>query len=283
MAKLNKTEYIDHCWDLVEQFIHVDSQRFGHHVKQQVKLFKKWVNEDTDKWEFKTEQVDKVFAFFSYINIQLKNDYVQFPMISYQAFFLALLFGWFYRDTDKRKHNEALFFAARKNGKTAMASAIVLYGFMKDGVTDPQSMLLAMNAKQAGNALRYAKSIIYHSPALLRRLHPQRYKILSKDRANQGFIEVMSTVEPERLEGFSPSMCIIDEIHGFESHKAEDVYNSVKNGTGARKNPLTILATTAGTKDNQFVVELLQYYKDVLDEKMEERDLIALCTYNARK
>jgi len=271
---MNKLEYIDHCWDLVEQFIEIDSQKYGEYIRKQVDKFKQWTEDS--RYEFRAEEVDKVFRFCSYIRIQLKNSYVQFPMLPYQAFFLALIFGWYLTDTETRKHQEALIFIGRKNGKTAFSALIILYGFMKDGVTDPQSMLLAMNAKQASNALRYAKSIIYHSPALLRRLHPQRYKIVSKDRSDQGFIEVMSTVEPERLEGFSPSMCILDEIAHMESNKAEDVYNSVKNGTGARKNPLTILATTAGTKDNQFITELLQYYRDVLDDKIEDKGIAGL-------
>ena len=204
---MKRQKYIDHCWGLCEQFIEEDSQKFGKYIKLQVQTFKDWTQDP--KYEFRPDEVDKVFRFFSYLNIQLKNKYVQFPMMPWQAFFLALTFGWYHTDTDRRKIREIALIISRKAGKTAFSACITLYCFMKDGVRDPQSMLLAMNAKQASNALRYAKSIIYHSPALLKRLHPQRYRILNKNQADQGFIEVMSTVEPERLEGFSPSATLI--------------------------------------------------------------------------
>jgi len=268
---MNKEDYVVSCWNLCERFVFEESSSYGKYIQLQVKKFREWTTDP--RYEFRLKEVEKVYRFFSYLRIQLKNNYVQFPMLSWQAFYIALIFGFYRRDNGRRKHTEALLFIARKNGKTAFAASLILYGFLKDGVTDPQSILVAMNQKQAANALRYAKSIIYHSPALLKRLAPLRYKIISRERSNQGFIEIMSSIEPERLEGFSPSFTIIDELHGFESSKIEDVYSAIKNGTGARENPLTLLATTAGTKDNIFVVELLQYYKDVLDGTIEDESV----------
>jgi phage terminase large subunit-like protein len=273
VKRLTKEEYVHHCWHLVEQFLN-NSHKFGKYIGRQVALFKSWTTDP--RYEYRVEAVDKVFKYFSYLNINLGDKYVQFPMLPWQAFLVALLFGFYRVDNNSRKHTELFLFIARKNGKTAFASALIIYGFLSDGITDPQSILLAMNQKQASNSLRYCKNMIFHSPALIKRLHPQRYKILSRDKRNSGFIEIMSSIEPERLEGFSPSMTILDELHGFASDKAEDVYNSIKSGTGARTSPITFICSTAGTKDNAFFTNFVKGYKDVLDGELEDESICGL-------
>lgn len=274
MQKFNTDEYVSHCWNLCEQFIYEDSLTFGKHIQLQVEKFKQWVNDP--RYKFKTQEVDRVYRFFSYLNIYVEPNYVQFPMISWQAFLLALIFGFYRVDNGRRKHTESLLFIARKNSKTSFSTAIVLYCFLKDDVLEPQSMLLAINQKQAANALRYAKGMIYHSPALLKRLMPLRYKIVSKNIKSQGFIEIFSPIDPNRLESYSPSCCILDECHGFETNKVEDVYNAIKSGTGARENPLLLLASTAGTNDNIWFQEQVQYYKDVLSGKIDDESICGL-------
>jgi len=273
---MTSDEYVSHCWNLCDQFIKEDSKSFGKYIQLQVEKFKEWVNDP--RYEFRTEEVDRVYRFFSYLNIYVESrrSYVQFPIISWQSFLLALIFGFYRVEDGRRKHTESLLFIARKNSKTSFSTAIVLYCFLKDNVLEPQSMLLAINQKQAGNALRYAKGIIYHSPALLKRLIPLRYKIVSKDIKSQGFIEIFSPIDPNRLESYSPSCCILDECHGFESDKIEDVYNALKSGTGARENPLLLLASTAGTQDNLWFQEQVQYYKDVLSGNIDDDTICGL-------
>lgn len=273
---MTSDEYVSHCWNLCDQFIKEDSKSFGKYIQLQVEKFKEWVNDP--RYEFRTEEVDRVYRFFSYLNIYVesKRSYVQFPIISWQSFLLALIFGFYRVEDGRRKHTESLLFIARKNSKTSFSTAIVLYCFLKDNVLEPQSMLLAINQKQAGNALRYAKGIIYHSPALLKRLIPLRYKIVSKDIKSQGFIEIFSPIDPNRLESYSPSCCILDECHGFDSDKIEDVYNALKSGTGARENPLLLLASTAGTQDNLWFQEQVQYYKDVLSGNIDDDTICGL-------
>jgi len=273
---MTSDEYVSHCWNLCDQFIKEDSKSFGKYIQLQVEKFKEWVNDP--RYEFRTEEVDRVYRFFSYLNIYVESrrSYVQFPIISWQSFLLALIFGFYRVEDGRRKHTESLLFIARKNSKTSFSTAIVLYCFLKDNVLEPQSMLLAINQKQAGNALRYAKGIIYHSPALLKRLIPLRYKIVSKDIKSQGFIEIFSPIDPNRLESYSPSCCILDECHGFDSDKIEDVYNALKSGTGARENPLLLLASTAGTQDNLWFQEQVQYYKDVLSGNIDDDTICGL-------
>jgi len=274
---LSKEKYTSKCWDLVEYYIKgvMDgSVPAGKHIKLQVEQF---INISKDsQFEFRPKLVDRIFDFFSYVNVKYKDSFVQFPMLGWQAFFLALLFGFYYKGTERRKVNEILLFIARKNSKTTFASAIILYGLLRDGVADPNTLLLAIGTAQGRIALRAAKSMIYHSPALMKRLLPQRNKIMPIDPANQGFCEVFSTVDPDRLEGYNPSMTIIDEVHGFDPEKIPEVYNAIIQGTGERANPLTILASTAGRNENTWFINKIDYYKAVLEGKIEDHSVAAL-------
>ena len=273
--RLSPEEYLDKCWTMLQNYVEgviSGDILVGEYIKKAVDKYVENLR-DKDKWDYRVPKVDKVFKFFSFLSVDHHDKYVQFPLIDYQVFFLANIFGFYHKGTDKRKIREGLLFIGRKNGKTAFAAAIQLFGMLGDGVSVPQSLLLANTTKQATNALNYAKDIITHSPPLRKRLIGQRSRIRFTDNMRQGFCEIFSTIEPARLEGFSPSMCILDEAHGFTD---SNIFNAVKTGIGARTNPLLLIVTTAGNKNTGFLQEYLTYHKNILDGKIKEDGVFSL-------
>lgn len=263
--RLTEKEYIDHCWTLTEHYINgvrAGEIKVGKYIKLAIERYKTDVNR-TDL-EYKVKKVDKVFAFFSYLNIELNNEWVQFPLMDWQCFFISAIFGFYLVSTDKRKYNEGFLFIGKGNGKTPFASALQLYGMLWDGMTTPQSLLIANTGKQALNALNYAKGIILNTSALRPRLIGQRYRIIFDQRKNKsmGFCEIMSAVDPARLHGYRPTMAIIDEIHGFKDGKAVD---AIRSGIEKTFNSLMLVITTAGNKDYPYCQEYLEYHKKILE------------------
>ncbi len=274
MTRLTPEDYCDRCWQKVDEYIQSvenDEIPTGEDIKLFVKKFKRDIKDP--RWDYRVDKVDKVFKFFSFLNVDFHDNYVQFPLLSWQCLFLAASFGFYEKNSEKRKIREGLLFIGRKNGKTAFAAALQLYFLLGDGVAVPQSILLANTARQASNALNYAKDILFHSPALEKRLKGQRNRIVFKDSSKQGFCEVMSTAEPARLEGASPSSAIFDEIHEFPDAA---VYNSIKTGVGARTNPFLLSITTAGNKNAAFCKEYLLYHKNVLRGKIEDETVVSM-------
>jgi phage terminase large subunit-like protein len=274
MERMTPEEYNDKCWDKVDSYIKgIQSEEIiaGTYIKKAVEKFVSIVNNPL--YDYRVDKVDKVFKFFSFLNVDHHDKYVQFPLMDWQCFYLAAIFGFYEKGTDKRKHRESLLFIGRKNGKTAFSAAIQMFGMLGDGVSVPQSLLLSNTSKQASNALNYAKDMLTHTPALRSRLLGQRNRIIFSDNKRQGFCEIFSTVEPARLEGFSPSMCILDEIHGFTNG---DIFNAIKTGIGARQNPLLLLITTAGNRNASFCNDYLTYHKNVLDNKIEDSTVFSL-------
>ncbi len=275
--KRSKEEYVHWCTDLAISYIEGvlnGSIITNKWIKKQVEYFVNWKHDD--RYDFREDLVDKVYKYYSYININKNDKFVQWPMMSWQAFFLAGVYGFYHKGTDIRKHQEALLYIARKNTKTTTAASLGPYGLLKDDVADPQCLLLAKTKLQARNALSYTKSIIYHSDPLFARLRVNRGQILPKDIRNQGWLEILSTKDPLSIEGTSPSFVLFDEIHSFDSKKAEEVYSAVQQGTGARRNPLRILATTGGTDVNEFMQNHIEVYKNILEGKIEDETKFGL-------
>lgn len=167
MTRLTPEDYCDRCWQKVDEYIQSvenDEIPTGEDIKLFVKKFKRDIKDP--RWDYRVDKADKVFKFFSFLNVDFHDNYVQLPLLSWQCLFLAASFGFYEKNSEKRKIREGLLFIGRKNGKTAFAAALQLYFLLGDGVAVPQSILLANTARQASNALNYAKDILFHSPAL---------------------------------------------------------------------------------------------------------------------
>jgi phage terminase large subunit-like protein len=274
MERLTLEEYRDSCWLKIEQYVegvNDGSIIVGDYIKKIVKKYLRMLNEK-NKYTYRTDKVDKLFSFFSFLNVQHKNQYIQFPLLSWQCFFLSFVFGFYYtNDKEKRVVREALLFIGRKSGKTSLAAAVQLFCMLGDNVIAPQSLLLANTAQQASVSLNYAKDIIVHTKELRNRLIGQRSRIVFKDTNKQGFCQVFSSIDPARIEGYSPSAAILDEIHGWED---STIYQAIKTGIGARINPLILIITTAGSNKQSFCNDYLKYHKNILDNKIEDENSI---------
>ena len=180
MAILDPQEYCNTCWDKTKQY--VEGVRngdivVGRYIKLFIERYSKMLK-DKDKYEFKTDKVDKVYKFFSFLNVEHKNSYVQFPLLPWQCLFLSYIFGFYFKNEERRVVREAFLFIGRKNGKTAFAAAIQLYGMLGDGVAVPQSLLLANTSAQASISLNFARDIVNHSKALSKRLRSHRSRVM---------------------------------------------------------------------------------------------------------
>lgn len=276
MNKLSSQEYSDACWHKVKDYVvgvNDGTIIVGKYIKKFIKRYQHMLNEK-EKYIYKVDKVDRVFKFFSFLNIELKNKYEQFNLLPWQCAFIAFAFGFYYKgDEQKRVIREAFLFMARKNGKTSFSAALQMYGMLFDGVAVPQSILLANTSQQASIALNFAKNMVIHTPELNERIVGQRSRIIFKDYEKQGFIQIFSPVDSARLEGYSPSMAILDEIHGYEDNK---IYQAIKTGTGARLNPMIFLISTAGSKNNGFCNEYLKHHQNILDGNIIDETKIAM-------
>lgn len=264
--------YVQDCFDMAYEYIediHDGNIKSCENIKLAIK--RHYEDLENKKFIFKEEEVEKVFKFFYFLNVNYNNGYQQFQLLPYQAFAVLSIFGFYNYDgkkNDRRRYKYSFLFMAKKNGKTTFAAILQLYFLMKDGVQDPQSFLVASTREQAHNALEYAKGIIYKSPVLDQRLEPQRNSIVFKDKKMLGFSKTVAALNAERLDGGHISAAVMDEVHAYRD---DALFRVIKSSTMGRKNSHIILISTAGVnKKDNLCGDLVELGKNILRKKLHD-------------
>ena len=268
-------DYVQYCWDQARTYVYGISNgsiKANEYIMGAIQRHQ----DDLKRTDliYDISKVEKVFRFFYYINVDHPFDesgYHRINLMPWQCFAIMSIFGFYLKNNPTiRRFQQAFIFLGRKNCKSTFAAILSLYALTKDGVTDPQIIYAANLSDQSKVPLILASGIIYNSPALLRRLEPQRYAIIFRDRKKIGFIKTTSGMGKEdtgKKDGTGPSFAIIDEAHGMSNH---DMLQVIKDGTDHRLNSLIFIISSAGTKPSCLAADMLDAGKRVLQGKAED-------------
>lgn len=103
-----------------------------------------------DKYDFRTDKVDRVINFISKLRHYVgKHKGKHFVLLPFQMWIICNIFGFYQKGTDKRVTKYVYIELARKNGKTALVAAILLYMLVADGESGAECEMVANSAKQA--------------------------------------------------------------------------------------------------------------------------------------
>jgi phage terminase large subunit-like protein len=144
-------------------------------------------------------------------------------------------------DKDNQKHRTALVGMARKNGKSALGSGIALSSLFL-GPAGGEVLSAAADREQARIVFGTAKSMIEQSPELME--HVKLYRDAIEVVSTKSVYRVLSS-EAFTKEGLSPHLVIFDELHASPT---DELYNVLQLGSAARRNPLLLAISTAGTQ-----------------------------------
>lgn len=258
--------YISDAWTKAENYkkaVESGQQIASQWIRMAVQRSRK-DSQRTDIY-FNRKAVERVFEFFYFCNISDGTKYRRFYLTPYQAWMLSEIFGWYYTDEpDKRRYRYAVLYTARKSGKTVFFVVVEFLILMYDYQEAPEAYLCATTREQAGQALKYSKAIIKHSPSLQKRLKPQQFQILYPKR--DGLMKVLAN-KPDKNDSLNPSIFIMDEMH---AHPTLDFFNVMKSGTLFRRNPLGIITSTAGFNKEYPFYQMITTGQRVLQEMVED-------------
>ncbi|MCH1881237.1 terminase large subunit [Alcaligenes ammonioxydans] len=169
-------------------------------------------------------------------------------------FFVVQLFGFRRRDAvfvegwgdaDKfypRRFTSALFAVARKNAKSTLASAILLYCLCCEPEDGAQVISAATTFDQASIIFRVSKRMVEKTPDLAEAFGLQTWaKSISRVETGSSYKALHAKASTQ--DGLNPSHVGLDEIH---AHKTPDLLNVLQSAAGARANPLWLFTTTEG-------------------------------------
>ena len=208
---------------------------------------------------FLPEEGHRVINFFSFLR-HSKGEWAGqvIELEPWQQFDYYVLFGWFRKD-GTRRFRTALDFEARKNGKSTRAAGIGNYLFVGDREPGAEVYSAATKRDQARIVHSEAVRMIRASPLLKKKVN------IFKDNLN--ILNTASKFEPlssdqDTMDGLNVHGAIIDELH---AHKNREVFDVLDTATGARRQPLIYIITTAGFNKTGIAMEMFDYGKRVLE------------------
>ena len=162
------------------------------------------------------------------------------------------MFGFVDKD-GQRRFREVILMVARKNGKSTLGSAIGIYLMIADQEPGAEIYAVATKYDQAKIIWQEAVKMIKKSPDLLRLIKPRMNELLS-DFNDSSFKPLGS--DSKTLDGLNVHGALMDELHAW---KDTNLYDVIVDGVSARRQPLILVTTTAGTvRDGIFDVKYEQ-------------------------
>ena len=187
----------------------------------------------------------------------------------FQKALLEAAYG-FVDENNHRKYKKVIFFVARKNGKSVLASGIGNYMLTKDNEGGSEVYSVATRKEQAKIVWEEAKRMIKKSPALNKRIRCLIGGIYYD--STDSFFRALAS-DSNSLDGLNSHCVIADEVHAWKDKNLLDVmYDSMS----AREQPMFIETSTMGTiRKNVFDIEY-EYASQVIDGTLEDETLLPI-------
>lgn len=160
---------------------------------------------------------------------------------------IAPLFGWVDRDSRRRVYREGYVAFAKKNGKSPIAAGLGLYFLAGDQEPGAEVYAAAGDKDQARIIFGGAKQMALASPLLSDPKVCRIYRDVIEWKPTDSIFRVLSSDAPLK-DGLQPHAALVDELH---AHKNGELYWFLRQGTVARRQPLTLTVTTAGGEDEE--------------------------------
>ena len=159
----------------------------------------------------------------------------------WQKALIAATFG-FIDIEGNRKYHRMVLIIAKKNGKSLLASALGLYLMIADG--EPGAEIYAVSTKKDQSKIIWleAKRMVRKSPALKKRIKTLVGELNSE--TNDSVFKALAS-DSDSLDGMNIHAFLADEVHQWKNGKA--LYDIMADGTIARRQPLILVTSTAGT------------------------------------
>ena len=198
---------------------------------------------EASEWEYSSKHANHAIEFIENFCKHSKGKAGGKPFILelWQKAMVAALFGFIHKIDQIRKYREFILIVARKNGKSALGSAIALYMLVADGESGPEVVSSATKKDQSKIIWLEAKRMVKKSPALSKRVRCLVGEMISD--FNDGSFRPLSS-DSNTLDGLNVHASLIDELHAIQD---KNLYDVIVDGMTAREQPISIITTTAGT------------------------------------
>lgn len=220
---------------------------------------------------FKVDKVDRVVEFFA----DLKHgagEYENKPFLlePWQHFIIMNLYGFYWKESGKRRFRTAYLEMARKNGKTSLAAGLCLYHLSYDEDGAAEVLQVANSKEQISIAYRITKGFV-------KKLDPneryfKRYRNDIIFFPDDGILKMLAS-DDTKLDGYNCNFGLIDEWHSAQNSRTRDV---IRSSQAMRKNPMLVTVTTAGFDKELPCYELRTVCTEILAQKKQDDSMFTI-------
>ncbi len=210
-----------------------------------------------DRYQWDGKAVKRFFRFYESLRFNGTDGRRRYRLTPVQCFQFGNIFGL--RDSDGRRLvRTAYIFVPRKFSKTTSAASLAVYD-MLFGDSNAQAYVGANSYNQAKICFDEIRAIMRGIDPGERHFRVNREKISFLDKGKDSFIECL-TANAKTKDGLNASLVIMDEYsqaRNTAGRNGADLKNVLTSSMGARKEPLTVIITTASeVVDGPFAHEL---------------------------
>ena len=160
-----------------------------------------------------------------------------------------------------RRPRQGLVSMPRGNGKSTLAAVFALYGLFADDIEGAQVLIVASDERQARIVFNAAKRMIELNSELKSRVQVFQDRIYVPNTASE--LRPLPA-EPNALQGYDPTLMIVDELHVV----TDKVWESVSLAAGKRPESLTLAISTPADNTESVMWRLVEYGRKNPDDKL---------------
>jgi len=183
-----------------------------------------------------------------------------FVLSDWQISIVANLFGWI-RPDNTRRFRSSLIELPRKAGKSSLSAGLALMCLTSDE-QGGEVYTAAADRDQANIVFNIAKRFVESDEYLSKHCKIYRHAIVVPSTGST--MKALAS-DSRTAHGLNASAVICDELHVWTKPDARELYEALLTSQGARKSPLNISITTAGTAEPTLWLDLHNYARKVQD------------------
>ena len=182
----------------------------------------------------------------------------------WQIFVFGNIYGWVNKETGLRRFRKAFTFVARKNGKSLMASAVLLF----DALLTPGAEAFCASTKKEQSRIVFdniVNMIRQHEDLKkMLKIYTSTYTVVNPSNASK--ISALSS-EYSTFDGLNPSSAVIDEVSAMKDYSIIQVLQS---GTASRPEPLLFEITSGSDNTNSAGAQEFERSQKILEGVYED-------------
>lgn len=211
----------------------------------------------------------RFYAFYESLSLPGQQGLTRYSLTPVQCFQFASVYG-FHTPEGRRLTREAVLFVPRKFSKTTSSAAFAVYDLLF-GDSNAESYTCANSEDQAKKCFDVIRGIVRRLDPRARRYLVNEKTIKSRRLDRTAFCQCL-TANARTKDGLNASTVIMDE---FSQARDRSLLDVMTTSMAARRDPLTVIITTASQVFEGPFHAMLQGYKHVLLGEVEDDSLFA--------